>query len=484
MRSEMSWLTDVRGLCPELLTRLGVDQVQGKAGEEAARIPYRGLDGGEYGKKYRKAGEGLFEKTQSRFFFVPNGQVKRLWNVEILMDSSISELPVIICEGEIDAISVIQSGFVRCVSLPDGWTDGKDGEDPEFMKSKKMEPLISALPMILQSPYVIVANDNDSTGRSFVRALYNLLDGHEVRHTEWPQGCKDANDVLREHGEGVLAECLNSSKQVFPKGGLITGFTDLPPSPPTKLYRPKSGALSRQIVFQTGAISVFTGVPGHGKTTALIWLLDQVIKSQNIMVGGLFMETSAAEIEDQLSRMLMCKPSSELKSEERQMFKQELDNNWRLLHRDLTDVSYSLDWLYKMIRDAVNHHQCRIIVIDPWNELEHMPLQGESYTAYVNAALAAIRRWAELFDIHIVIVCHPKKIQHQDGTPRKATGYDCADSAAFYNKPALGMTIFNNEIDGCVEFIRWKCRQKELYRAPIDRTKMSFDPARRLYREI
>lgn len=88
-----------------------------------------------------------------------------------------------------------------------------------------------------RSPYVIVAGDNDPAGASLPRTVANILAGHDVRYVTWPDGCKDANDVLCTYGEGELARCLIEAKPLDPEGGFITGISDLPPMPARRVLR-------------------------------------------------------------------------------------------------------------------------------------------------------------------------------------------------------------------------------------------------------
>ena len=421
----ISW-SEKRGLDTEKLVKLGVEVKEvGKNQTPAVLIPYRNQVGEKYGDKLRSVGDSF--PNGSRFFFQPSGQKKHLWNIECLHDETLIDQPLVICEGEIDAISCIQAGFLRTVSIPDGWTNGMEGENPEQFKGEKMRPLLDALPNILRANEVIVAGDNDETGKSFIRAIYNLCEGLKVTYCKWPEGCKDPNDVLRQYGETALVESINARKVVNPKGGEITGFSDVPPYPQGTLYKPSEPNLANQLCFQTGAISILTGAPGHGKTTALVWVLDQIIREHDITVGAMFMEATPNEVADHLCRLHKGKPlSNAIELQKKQLFKN-LDRNWKLLHRNMEDVSHSMDWLRQMIRDSAVIHQCRIIVIDPWNELEHMPLAGESMANYANAALSAIRKWAQIYDVHIIVVAHPRKVQNQDGSPRRAKGYDVAD---------------------------------------------------------
>ena len=144
----------------------------------------------------------------------------------------------------------------------------------------------------------------------------------------------------------------------------------------------------------------------------------------------------------------------------------------------------SLGWLQDVVYTLAMRDSCKLVIIDPWNELEHLPEKGESLTNYINFALKSIRQWAAALNVHIALVTHPKKINSDSGTPRAPTGYDCADSASFYNKPALGCTVHQaRDDDGAayVQLITWKVRETLLYGFHKGGTRLSFDPDRQSY---
>lgn len=98
-------------------------------------------------------------------------------------------------------------------------------------------------------------------------------------------------------------------------------------------------------------------------------------------------------------------------------------------------------------------------------------------TAYINFALQQIRQWAEQYDAHICVIAHPRKMM-TEGKPRSPTGYDIADSAAFFNKPALGFSVHQEFNDDGLQFVRlttWKVRDRQLYGTEPTSIKLAFD---------
>ena len=91
----IKWLTEARKLDAALLVDMGVkaDQTGG-----AVALPYR-RDGKPYAWKFRAAAEKRWWSSQ--------GVQRDLFNADCLRDG---DAPVVITEGEIDALSVIQAG--------------------------------------------------------------------------------------------------------------------------------------------------------------------------------------------------------------------------------------------------------------------------------------------------------------------------------------------------------------------------------------
>lgn len=448
------WITDFRKIDPEIWMALGVRPERTLKGSDIVSIPYH-LNGEVVGSKMRVV-------TDKRWF--SEGKGRPLYNVDSLKGAA--GKTAIITEGEFDCMAVIQSGFNHVVSLPDGWTE----------KGNKTDAIIEAMDLLKKTDRVIVAGDNDAVGESLPRAVYNVLGDHKVFVVKWPEDCKDANDVLMVYGEAKITECINNATRIFPDGGVITGFSDLPPLGDRRVLRSNNPSASRFAAFETGAISIITGVPASGKSTFATWMFDEIALSEKIRCGFFSFETHPHRLRDQLSRKREGKPFKSLGEEGVANLLEGLDRSWALVHRTYDgDPTHGMDFITDMVRELAVFEQCKLIVIDPWNEVEHQPAQGESLTNYINVALAHIRKLAELYDIHISIVAHPRKMP-TDGKKRLPSGYDIADSAAFMNKPSLGVTVGRGEMEGDVVVSVWKVRDTLLYGFDSGVTGMRFNP--------
>lgn len=462
----IQYLTDHRKLDAALLVDMGVRAADHPQLERAVAFPYK-RNGKPYAAKFRATGKKDWRSSQ--------GITRGLFNEDCLKEGT---GPIVITEGEIDALSVIQAGYSRAVSLPDGWT--ADGG--------KRQVLLDAEAALRAAPYVIVAGDADEVGESLPKTVANILSGHDVRYVRWPDGCKDANDVLVNFGEGELAKRLTEAVRIDPPGGFITGISDLPPLPARRVLRVGMRPYDRVLAFEVGTMSIGTGTPGAGKSTFTTFAAYHVAKDEHVRVGFLSFETHPYRVRDQLARLHCKKPWEDLSGSERADFLDFADEHFRIVHRTFEDGEHHhLAWLRSIISTLAVRDNCKLIVIDPWNELEHLPEPGESMTGYINFALQQIRQWAQQYDTHICVIAHPRKMA-TEGKPRSPTGYDIADSAAFFNKPALGFSVHQERSkdtgEDWVTVTAWKVRETQLYGFSAGSVRLTFHDFGMTYSEF
>ncbi|MEL6646639.1 MAG: AAA family ATPase [Pseudomonadota bacterium] len=438
----IKWLNEARKLDVPLLEAYQVAERDHPQIGRVAAFPYI-RDGKPYAAKFR---------SEDKQWRSSQGVTRGLYNADCLRQGK--DLPIVITEGEIDCLSVIQAGYVRAVSLPDGWTE----------QGNKTEALVEAADDLRDAPAVIVAGDNDQAGESLPRTVANLLRGQVVKFVEWPEGCKDANDVLMLHGEGAVAEALNKAKVMDPPGGFITSISNLPPMSDRRVLRTGQMPFDRGLAFELGALSVATGMPGNGKSTLVTWVMEHVSRHESVRIGMLAFETHPHRIRDHLARINHGIPWAQLPATMQRRLEGILDERWRIVHRTFDGVDHHIGWLEQMVYTLATREGCKVIVIDPWNELEHLPNPGESMTSYINWAIQQIRIWAEKLEVHICLVAHPRKMPTD--RVRAPTGYDIADSAAFFNKPSLGFTVHQSTDEHeypVVQLHTWKVRDAQLY---------------------
>src|SRR6185437_14896351 len=107
MSAEAIRQLESRGLDPEAADRLGWASTR-RDGRELIVIPF--VRGDQIVR--RKTRNIVGEK---KFFSEPSGAIQTVWNENVLRDESLIGQPLIITEGEFDALAAIQCGFQRAI---------------------------------------------------------------------------------------------------------------------------------------------------------------------------------------------------------------------------------------------------------------------------------------------------------------------------------------------------------------------------------
>lgn len=103
------------------------------------------------------------------------------------------------------------------------------------------------------------------------------------------------------------------------------------------------------------------------------------------------------------------------------------------------------------------------LVIDPWNELEHLRPKHWSETEYVSATLSRVRSWARMYNVHVWIVAHPQKMRREDGKLPIPRPDMIAGSQHWWNKADNAVTVWRDfenlgsqDVDIYIQKIRFK----------------------------
>ena len=352
----------------------------------------------------------------------------------------------IITEGEFDALALEVAGYRHAISVPDGAPvptaknlEGKftyiDAEDPKIVGVKKF----------------IIAVDNDSAGKRLEEELARRLGKERCWRVEFPDGCKDANDVLMKIGTDALASCIRGAKpypvdgiyqledfngeieNIYKEGlptGVSTGWENV-----DNFYRPTEGQWT-----------LVTGIPGMGKSEWLDALAMNMTHKNNWIIGVCSPENQPVSYHaTKLMEKYMGKRLNKMTEEE---FNE--SREWvNFFFKFVLPEDRTLDSLLEKAKLLVVRYGMKGLIIDPYNEIIHTDRQeGISETEYVSEFLAKIRGFARQYGIHIWLVAHPTKLQKgMDGKYPVPTGYDVAGSAHFFNKADNIIAVHRDKSD-------------------------------------
>lgn len=419
------WLAG-RGIDPELAAKLGLETVMRKDGAWLA-LPY--VEAGEIiNHKYRL--------TSDKRHRMDDGAPLALWNADCLKDPRVvsGQCPVIITEGEWDAITAIQSGFPMAVSVPNG---APSSETADLDNAKRYEWIDRHAEDLRNVSQFILAVDDDKPGRYLRADLIALLGAERCRFVEYPFPCKDLNEVLNEYGTERVAECIGNAKPVPIQGLFRIG--DFPERGEVRAYSIGVRPIAEHLAIVPGTLTVVTGYANQGKSTLMNAILGHVIANHFPVCIASFETDVRPILEDGLRMSILgCGKHELAKADLRQVDALLADRVSIISQAVDEDLEMDLEKFLDLCRTAVTRNGAKMIVLDPWNELEHKRRHGESETEYIGRALRAIKRFAKQYDVAFWIVAHPSK--PQQGNTNAPGLYDISGSAHWANKADYGLT--------------------------------------------
>jgi len=401
---------------------------------------------------YLERGETVNEKFRllpKQRFWQHSGRRKIFWNADALDDPALEAgtLPLIITEGEFDALAAIQCGFPLAVSVPDGAPPTHSGgaANEEYGASEqtgRFEFLWSAREKIKKAKRFIIATDDDGPGQRLREELIRRLSPGRCSFVEYPEGCKDLNDVLLDHGPSGVAQVLNRAKQ-WPVKGLYR-LSDYPEEAELATFSSGFPLLDNHFRLVLGEFIVVTGIPQHGKSSICLQLLANLASLHGFRSAIFSPEMRVVPVIR--DRMLSIRTKRIARFAEPQD-KAWIEDNFVFIGTSPVrngddDDDFTLEWIIDKAIEAVLRDGIRILLIDPWNEVEHAKGKGESMTEYVARGIRMLKRFSQHYNVAVIVVAHPTKMPKEaDGEFEVPTLYDISDSAAWFNKCDHGIVV-------------------------------------------
>lgn len=411
--SGLRWFEE-RGIDAETAGGLGVE-----ASDAEIIIPFF-LNGARVNRKYRK--------IESKAFRQDKGGEQVLWNHDCLLDATLHSHPVVITEGEIDAITAIQSGFHCVVSVPGGAPSQSQGRGHYHY-------IESVLPLLQAHPAIILATDNDEPGRILHRDLIAILGRARCKFVNYCGDAKDLNDVLQWDGQDAVRECLERADWVELRG--IYTMSELPPIPNPPALSTGWNCLNPHWKMRRGDFTVITGIPGHGKSSWVTELCCRMARGHNWRSCIASFETPPQTEHRHRLVSWYYGRASHLVTDQSEATAW-LDRWFTFMHPGTAELA-SLEWLIDQMESAATRYFADLIVIDPWNELDHERPRDMPMTEYINYAIKEIKLATRRLNVHTIIVAHPKKLSKEDA--KNVSLYDISDSAAWANKADVGVVV-------------------------------------------
>ena len=424
------WI-EARGISAELAEKFGLATAT-KDGKAWLAVPYV-ENGLTVNHKYRLISEKRHQMDQ--------GGKLVLWNHDCLLEDS--DEPVVICEGEWDALVAISLGW-RAVSVPNGASGGEG----------KLSYLWEARDALNRVSKFILATDSDEAGLKLRANLVAHLGADRCSFVEYGADCKDLNETLDRYGVEAVSMVLKSATP-FPVKGLYT-IDDFPERPELVAWPTGIEPLGDMLYIVPGTLTVFTGHANMGKSTVMNSVIANMLKGGIPTLVASFETDVKPILRDGIRASLLGVGYHEIRNHDTRACDALIRDKMRIITQTVDeDDELDLEAFLDLCRVSVQRDGTRFIVLDPWNEIEHKMRHGEPETVYIGRALRAIKRFAKVHDVAFWIIAHPTK--PFEGKVRMPRLLDISGSANWANKADFGLSYHRGDehtADLCVTKVR------------------------------
>jgi twinkle protein len=398
---------------------------------------------------YYRDGELVNVKTRW-----PNKRFSMVTDAERIfygLDDCGADDAVIIVEGEIDKLSVEEAGFLNCLSVPDGAPSPSSST-----YTAKFAFMDSGLDLFERCHTVVLAVDNDAPGKKLEEELARRIGREKCFRVTWPDGCKDANDVLMQHGSETLRDCLMDGRP-YPISGVVMAMEILPDV--LALYRTGSqrgvstgwASLDHLYTVKPGQMTIVTGIPGSGKSEWLDALMVNIAQEDGWSFAVFSPENFPPQrhlqkwLEKLTGKPFRDGPTERMTEAEIEHWMPFCDQHLQFIMPD----EPTLDEILSLFGAMVYQMGTKGIVLDPWNEIDHSRPREMSETEYISLSLSKIRQFCRHYDVHGWVSAHPRMLQKDktSGEYSVPTPYEIAGSAHWYNKSDNCLSIWRNKVD-------------------------------------
>lgn len=359
---------------------------------------------------------------------------------------------VIICEGEMDALSFYEIGETCAVSVSQG------APNTGSNVGTKLRCLDNCAEQLRDKKEIIIAVDNDANGVYLESILVSRFGPSKCKVVKYPQGCKDANDVLSKFGPDRLKECLVKAEPV-PIDGVITVGSVRQKMRNIKKHGVQKGldigipVLADHFSFYKGWWNLYTGIPNSGKSEYVMYImlcmsvrygwkwavfspehwpaedfyLDVVEKfngNRLTFIDDIDFELSMDFVEEHFFFVYHGEDEDETKTDEQRGYKKQKENTRANIMQSIKELCFSrgIDGF----------------LIDPYNQMvkDSSDPRGERTDQELERALGQVDRLCKTHNLCGNVVAHPRTMYKDNNEMdyKCPTAYQISGGAMWYNK--------------------------------------------------
>lgn len=358
-------------------------------------------------------------------------------------------------EGEMDALTYIECGYKHVVSVPNG-----------------ANPNLTYLDDFIESHFdkldaIYISTDNDRKGLEVRNELIRRFGRDMCRIIDYPKPCKDINEVLMQYGKEGVDECVKSYTELKLEGiqevsdvetdldymfhnGLQKGYTIGVPD------------VDKILSFKTGMLNIVTGVPTHGKTYMLNFILARLNLLHDWKIS--FFSPEFYPVSLHISQMIETLGGARFDAKNYnqqtyELMKDYLCKNMFWIDPDQTDIQSVMERARYLIRKK----GIKALVIDPFNALTDSERKTAKQDEYISEFLQKLRWFARKYDVAVFIVMHPvKQTKLETGLYPVCDLYACKGASEINDKADIGLTVWRNEKEDYAELHVTKIKFRHL----------------------
>lgn len=376
------WLREVRKISPETIQRYKLASRKG-----ALMFPYL-RDGELIAAKYRKA--------PAKEFFVDADCEPCLFGWQGLGGK---ERGILLVEGEMDVLAAAEYGYAA-LSVPYG---GGGGE-------KQAKWIAAEFDRLAMFDWLFIAMDADATGAEAVEEIVSRLGRERCRVVELPR--KDLNACLldgvpAEEITRVLEEAKTRDPEQLRNAGeyeqaLVDEFALAGQREPG--IRLPWQKVEDRLILRYSELSLWTGINGHGKSQVVGHCTAFAI-SQGELACVASMEFRPVKWLKRLVRQIAARRNPS-------------ERYVRSIVHWLSDKLWAFDvtgrakagQILEVFAYAARRYGVRLFVID---NLAKCGFAEDDYNGQKDF-IDALTDFAKEFDVHVMLVCHPRKAESED----------------------------------------------------------------------
>lgn len=314
--------------------------------------------------------------------------------------------PVLIVEGQFDALAVWQSGYKNVVSVPSGISD-----------TNWIENCYSFVQRVKR--FVIWA-DGDKAGVDGANAIRSRLGNERVSViiSEY----KDANDMLQATSEAEVLDFIQDAMREKVEGainmGRRTNANAISESYYTGFYD-----LDRHFKkLQSSTLSIVFGRDNEGKSTFVSQMIAHMLKSDKVFLySG---ELSDAKVEEWIMRQLigrrkgMIDVSLDEWGDKEFTIKQNVKTAIRKWYKDkfyLYEEKMDTNNIFEVMESAYKKYGVKIFILD--NLMSAVDVSDTNENAQQTSFIKKCKQFNLKYNVPVVILAHPNKEGSREHEP-------------------------------------------------------------------